>query len=195
MILAVFGMFSKSKKKHEEPLPPPIQVAYTYNCAQPDEVQVDENSVRRIVEFSTKIRRNRPVDDPTMTRIAQTIVRYSVANCLEPELVAALIGRESGFNPNAVSRNGAQGLGQMIPSTASNMGVNNPFDIEDNVRGTTKYFKKLLDMWNGYPDQVERALASYLAGPGTVSRHGGVPGSTRDYINGVFEYRAKMLAL
>ncbi len=81
---------------------------------------------------------------------------------------ASLVRISSGFNPHAVSPSGAQGLGQLIPSTARKMGVQNPFDVEDNLRGSLAYLKQLVDLWAGYPDQIERALASYNAGPRTV---------------------------
>ncbi|MFH1538526.1 MAG: lytic transglycosylase domain-containing protein [bacterium] len=195
LALALFGMFSKGKKERKpDVLPPPQRIVLHYDCARPEEVIVDEGRVQRIMTFSTKFSRRRAVDDETMYKIAQNIVRYAAANCIETELAAALVARESGFNPRAVSNAGAQGLGQMIPSTARKMGVQDPFDIEDNLRGTMAYLKELLDMWSDYPDQVDRALGSYLLGPGNVRRAGGVPGSARRYIDDIYAYRNQMLS-
>lgn len=194
LALALFGMFPKGKKRKESPAPPPPQVVLHYDCAQPGEVIVDEGRVQRIMTFSTKFSRRRAVDDETMHKIARNIVRYSASHCIETELAAALIARESGFNPRAVSKTGAQGLGQLIPSTARRVGVKDPFDIEDNIRGSMAYLKEMLDMWGDYPDQVDRALASYLVGPGNVRRAGRVPDSARYYINDIYAYRNQMLS-
>ncbi len=94
---------------------------------------------------------------------------------VHPALVESVIAAESAHNPRAVSRKGAQGLMQLMPETARELGVANAFDPAQNVQGGTAYLRQLLDRYAGYPNQFERAVAAYNAGPGPVDRHGGVP--------------------
>lgn len=117
--------------------------------------------------------------------IATAIMKYSRHYDVNPRLVAAVIARESRFNPRAVSSHGAQGLGQLLPSTARSMGVRNYYDIDQNVMGTTKYLKYLLDTWRGQKMRVPLSLASYLAGPNAVKKSTGLTASTQSYVNGI----------
>lgn len=112
------------------------------------------------------------------------IYREARRNDLSPELVAAMVHTESDFRPRLVSERSAQGLMQIIPSTARILGIDDdPFDPEKNIAAGTKYFRYLLDRF----EDEQIALAAYNAGEGNVARFGGIPpfAETRDYISKV----------
>jgi soluble lytic murein transglycosylase-like protein len=105
-------------------------------------------------------------------------------NGLDPALLAGLIKQESGFNPNAGSPAGAQGLCQLMPGTARGLGVTDLHDPVQSIEGGAKYLAQQLKSFNG---DVARALAAYNAGPGAVQRYGGVPpyAETQNYVRAV----------
>jgi soluble lytic murein transglycosylase len=105
---------------------------------------------------------------------------------VEPALVKAVIAAESNFDPEAVSRKGAQGLMQLMPVTAMDLGVEDPLRPSENVRAGTRYLRQMLDRYG----DLERAVAAYNAGPEAVDRYGGVPPyrETQDYVRRVLTY-------
>jgi hypothetical protein len=107
---------------------------------------------------------------------------------LDPELVMAVVSVESGFQPRALSRKGAQGLMQLMPPTARELGVRNAFDPAQNLDGGARYLSALIARYGG---DLTKALAAYNAGQGAVDRHRGVPPyrETRDYVRRVLQKR------
>jgi soluble lytic murein transglycosylase-like protein len=109
--------------------------------------------------------------------VEQTARRHDV----DVNLVKAMIRTESNRNPRAVSNKGALGLMQLMPFTARDLGVTNVFDPAQNVDGGVRYLKSLLTQFGG---DLSLSLAAYNAGPGAVTRHGGIPPyrETQDYV-------------
>lgn len=110
----------------------------------------------------------------------EIIFREARKNNLPPELVAAMVHTESDFRRTLVSHKSAQGLMQIVPSTARLLGIRDPFDPQQNIAAGTKYFRYLLDRF----DNETMALAAYNAGEGNVERFGGIPpfAETKNYI-------------
>ncbi|HEY7521800.1 MAG TPA: transglycosylase SLT domain-containing protein [Methylomirabilota bacterium] len=120
---------------------------------------------------------------PYLNEILEASSRYGVPD----QLVTAVIRAESGFNPRAVSRKGAQGLMQLMPATASNLGVRNSFDPRENIQGGVRHLRGLIDR---FPGNLPLAIAAYNAGEKAVLTYGGIPPypETQDYVGKVLRY-------
>lgn len=120
-------------------------------------------------------------------RIRDAVSQSAANHNLPPSLVLAFIKQESGFNPNAVSHCGAQGLMQLMPQTARNLGVKDSLNIEQNVEGGCRYIREMLDRFNG---NLKHAIAAYNAGPGAVEKYNGIPpyAETQNYVPSVLAH-------
>ncbi len=131
---------------------------------------------------------------PPPVDVHQAVAEASDRYRLDPDLLNSVIRAESGFNPHAISPKGAQGLMQLMPGTASKLGVPNAFDPGANVDGGTRYLRELLERYNF---DLVKALAAYNAGPHRVEQYGGVPPyrETRHYVASIVkDFNRKKLA-
>ena len=119
--------------------------------------------------------------EPTAAELREMLSHAGAAHNIDAELLASVVHAESGGHAHAVSRTGARGLMQLMPSTASAVGVQDAFAAAENVEGGTRYLDAMLTR---YHDNIALALAAYNAGPGAVDRYRGVPPfrETRAYV-------------
>jgi hypothetical protein len=162
--------------------PPVFDVCLAFLEIKEDPARVDTRA-----ELSPMPAEGLPNDDiPFHGIIIKAAGRYEV----DPHLIRAIILAESGYNPKAKSKKGARGLMQLMPSTAKSLGVEDIYDPEENIDGGVRYFRSLLDRFDG---DVQLALAAYNAGSRHVRNYEGVPPfkATQRYIKKVLKFHKK----
>ena len=146
-------------------------------------IQVREDGTKVIINEPSEARAMRlsghllATPDPLL---AEAIERHARERDLEPRLVQAVVQVESGYNRRARSNKGAIGLMKLMPGTASDLAVTDPWDQDENLRGGTRYLRQMIDRFG----DLELALAAYNAGPEAVAKYGGIPPyeETRNYV-------------
>lgn len=154
----------------------------------PSPVRVQQSSAKSVAAL--------PANQVAFTRedLNNVVAGAGARHQIDPDFINSVIRAESGFHANAVSKKGAQGLMQLMPGTASKLGVSNSFDPNANVEGGTTYLRELLEKYNF---DVPKALAAYNAGPKRVDQYHGIPPyyETQTYIARIIrDYNRRKLA-
>jgi soluble lytic murein transglycosylase-like protein len=136
---------------------------------------------------STQTQTKAPVKAESADKPYDVLIKNAATkHGLDPNLIKAVVTAESDFNPQVVSKAGAMGLMQLMPGTAKDMGVENPFDPAQNIDGGSKYLAAMIDRFDGDMDQ---ALAAYNWGPSNVEKGGTYPSETRRYLKKVAAFK------
>ncbi len=154
----------------------------------------DELDYLAIRQFITRYYTRTSSDDTE--RIARRLVQYGKENQVDPKLIAALMARESSFNREAISVTGAKGLGQIKDFNFSSLQITDPFDIDQNTKGTVTYMKRMLTRWRDDSKRVSLALASYFKGHNAIARsEKRVDVTTKRYVRDILAHYQTILAL
>lgn len=168
----------------------------TASATDNNSTRVRTYSIEELVRaYRQAVKRFNPkLSDSQADTIARSILAFSYRYGVDARLVCAVILAESQFRITATSPAGTMGLGQLMPTTAAGLGVNNAFDPVENIYGSVRYIRSMLDRMSGGKKwnelswgELALALAAYNAGPGAVKRHGGIPPyrETQNYVRKV----------
>lgn len=196
VVWVLLGIFFLNMELQERPpqkaqKKPPGQTLPSYTFPTLLLTTDDGKEMKKIQKFIMSFKQ----PEEFAAELATYIVMFARNEEMDPKLLSALVARESGFNPKAVSKSGALGLGQLLPGTAKEVGVEDPFEPKQNLEGTARYFKKMMNFWKGHPKQIEMALASYRVGYGVVKKYKDVPDipEVLDFISGIGKYYETLL--
>jgi soluble lytic murein transglycosylase-like protein len=174
-------MYWSAKDSRWKPVPPPNAAAM--KAARSAAAEVSQYFSRETAQSANaRIQAaNAGAAASSPQEIDAAITMAAARHSVDPNLVRAVVKVESNFNPNAVSRKGAMGLMQLMPSTARQLKVQNPFDPQQNVDAGVRHLKQLLESYGG---DVKLTLAAYNAGSGAVARSAGIPryAETQNYV-------------
>ena len=158
-----------------------VSLVSIHNGAKDAQIVNDTRNILQNTNFRSRFRHKKE-------RLFHPIILQEAGRHeIDPALVKAIIMAESGYNPNAISDKGAKGLMQLMPSTAQALGVEDAFNPQQNISGGVRYFKKLVNRFDG---DIKLALAAYNAGSKKVRHYQGIPPykATHYYIEKVFKY-------
>ena len=158
-----------------------VSLVSIHNGAKDAQIINDTRDILQNADFRSRFRHKKE-------RLFHPIILQEAGRHeIDPALVKAIIMAESGYNPNAISDKGAKGLMQLMPSTAQALGVEDAFNPQQNISGGVRYFKRLVNRFDG---DIKLALAAYNAGSKKVRHYQGIPPykSTHYYIEKVFKY-------
>ena len=146
----------------------------------------NENNDRKVKETSSPGKQAVPASSMKKTKYNEYFKAAAKKYNVSESLLKAIAKAESDFNPDCVSSAGAMGIMQLMPETAKGLGVDDPYDPEQNIMGGAKCISLKLKEFKG---DVKLALAAYNAGSGAVRRNGGVPSYCNTYVNRVLSYK------
>ncbi|GAC1535057.1 MAG: hypothetical protein NVS2B17_04950 [Candidatus Velthaea sp.] len=155
-----------------------------------------ESPANPVAAYSRVLRTINPALPAWLSRkYATSVLANAERTHVDPRFIMAIVTVESNWRANAVSRVGARGLGQLMPSTASTLQVN-PRNASENLRGTASYLKALLSRFSGQENAIVKAIAGYNAGPNAVKRFDGVPpfAETQRYVSKVLRVYTQLNA-
>jgi len=170
MILLIFGSSGKPPVGSSAPPAPIVLESFEDHPTLDVEsvAGVGDSDYRVIYSFITQKYTRIPSEDAEL--IARNLVDYGKQIQVDPKLGAALMARESAFNKTAISATGAKGLGQIKDFNFKSLNIENPYDIQQNTRGTLSYVKYLLNLWKAESKKTSLALASYFKGYSAVNK-------------------------
>jgi len=209
ILSGIIDRIPNARAMHERIMNPQTQTPSQSNVSETSTVSISGNSGngRTTTSIGTSnnpvsfdaifdyIANSGQVDNDVLRRAIEAEIDLAATrHNLDPSLVRAVVRAESNYRHDVVSRAGAMGLMQLMPGTAEFLGVEDPFDIRQNIDGGTRYLRMLLDMFD---NDLTLALAAYNAGQGNVRRHGGVPPfqETINYIPRVKQFMEEYMLL